>query len=163
MLARSGWLSLFLFICLWPQRAAGQDLAEAGALTSRSAASASSIKAPEVPSVKAPEDSSKSPHLLVAPVQHPEVANRQALEQKAGKNPAKLLLRSTPSGAQVFVNGMFVGNTPLLLVVAPGKYEVELRGSRLEHARNSVDLLPNETRTVSLSLSARYPTRVAVK
>jgi len=163
MLARVGWLSVFLCVCLCPRRAAAQDLAEAGALTSRSAASASSIKAPTIPSVKAPEDSSKSPHLLVAPVQHPEIANRQALEQKAGKNPSKLLLRSTPSGTQVLVNGMYVGNTPLLLVIAPRKYEVELRGTRLEHARSSVDLLPNETRTVSLSLSARYPTRVSAK
>lgn len=151
-----------LYACLCPQVTPGQAIAEAGVLTSGSVAAASGAKATTIPSIKTPEGP-KSPHLAVATIQHPEVANRQALEQNAGKNPGKLLLRSTPTGAQVFVNGMLVGNTPLLLVVAPGKYQVELRGARLEHAASSVDLLPNETRTVSLTLAARYPTRVSVK
>ena len=154
---------LSLYACLCPQVTPGQAIAEAGVLTSGSAAAASGVKAVTIPSIKTPEDPSKSPHLAVSTIHHPEAANRQALEQNAGKNPGKLLLRSTPTGAQVFVNGMLVGNTPLLLVVAPGKYQVELRGARLEHAASSLDLLPNETRTVSLTLAARYPTRVSVK
>lgn len=154
-------LSLYAFLC--PRVTLGQAIAEAGALTSGSAAAASGVKAVTIPSIKTPQDANKSPHLTIATIQHPEVTNRQALEQNAGKNPGKLLLRSAPTGAQVFVNGMLVGNTPLLLVVAPGKYQVELRGARLEHAASSVDLLPNETRTVSLTLAARYPTRVSVK
>ncbi len=156
-------LLLSLLTCLSSRRANAQDVVEAGALTSGSVAASSSMKIAPVPPSKIPENQSKSPHLAVTTNQHPEVANRQALEQKAGKNPSKLLLRSTPSGAQVFINGIFVGNTPLLLMVAPGKYQMELRGARQEHAASSVDLLPNETRTVALTLSARYPTRVSVR
>lgn len=156
-------LFLSLFLSLFPQRAEGQAVAEAGALTSSSASGASAAKAVIVPLPKVPRDEGKSPHLSVTTIQNPEVANRQLLEQKSGKNPGKFLLRSTPSAAQVWINGMFVGSTPLLLVVAPGKYQVELRGARMEHAAKSVDLLPNETRVVSLTLTARYPTRVSVR
>jgi hypothetical protein len=91
-----------------------------------------------------------------------EIINRKALEQRAGKNPCKLLLRSTPSAAQVFVDGAFVGESPLLLMVPPGKYQIEMRGHRLEFGQSAVDLLPRETREVALSLTARYPTRVTV-
>ncbi len=106
------------------------------------------------------QDPSKPQHLAAPTAPPPEVVNRQALEQHAGKNACKLLLRSVPSAAQVFVDGAFVGNSPMLLIVAPGKYQVEMRGHRLEFAERVVDLLPRETREVALSLTTRYPTRV---
>src|SRR5262249_50141744 len=124
-------LFLSLFACLLPLRANGQAIAEAGALNSSSASGANGVKAVIVPLPKLPIDQAKSQHLSVTTIQNPEVANRQILEQKSGKNPGKLLLRSTPTAAQVWINGMFVGSTPLLLVVAPGKYQVELRGTRM--------------------------------
>jgi hypothetical protein len=37
-----------------------------------------------------------------------------------------------------------------------------MRGRRLESGERAVDLLPRETREVALSLTSRYPTRVAV-
>jgi len=156
-------LFLSLFACFFPQRANGQAIVEAGALSSGSASGASAVKMAIAPLPKPPMDQAKSPHLSASTIQNPEVTNRQILEQKSGKNPGKLLLRSTPSAAQVWVNGMFVGSTPLLFTVAPGRYQVELRGARMEHAVKSVDLLPNETRIVSLTLSARYPTRASVR
>jgi hypothetical protein len=104
------------------------------------------------------------PQHLAAPLGPPSgLVNRQALEQHAGKNACKLLLRSTPSTAQVFVDGAFVGNSPLELVVAPGKYQIEMRGQRLDSARRQVDLLPRETREVALPLTARYPTHVTAQ
>ena len=156
-------LLLSLLLCLAPGFASGQTAAEAAGATAVSATAGSTAKASPFPSVATPGDKSKSPHLLVPTVQRPEVANRQNLEQNAGKHPGKLLLRSTPSGAQVWVNGMFVGHAPLLLIVAPGKYQVELRGQRMERASHAVDLLPDETRTVALTLSARYPTHASVR
>jgi hypothetical protein len=152
-----------LLLCLAPAFASGQAVAETAGATSVSAGAGSAVKAPPFPSDTTPEDKSKSPHLLASIAQRPEIANRQTLEQNAGKHRGKLLLRSIPSGGQVWVNGMFVGHAPLLLIVAPGKYQVEFRGQRMEHAEHTVDLLPDETRTVSLPLSARYPTRASVR
>ena len=156
-------LLLSLVVCLAPGLASGQAAVEAAGATSVSATAGSTAKAPSFPSDTTAGDKNKSPHLLAPTVQRPEVANRQSLEQNAGKHPGKLLVRCIPSGAQVWVNGMFVGQAPLLLIVAPGKYQVELRGQRMEHATHAVDLLPDEARTVSLTLSTRYPTHASVR
>jgi hypothetical protein len=109
------------------------------------------------------QDPAKPQHLATPLGPPSELVNRRALEQHAGKNACKLLLRSSPSPAQVFVDGAFVGNSPLELVVAPGKYQIEMRGQRLDSARRQVDLLPRETREVALPLTARYPTRVTAQ
>jgi hypothetical protein len=118
--------------------------------------------APAAPATTA-RDPAKPPHLAPPPGPASDLVNRQALEQHAGKNACKLLLRSTPSNAQVFVDGAFVGNSPLELVVAPGKYQIEMRGQRLDSARRQVDLLPRETREVAVPLTSRYPTRVTAQ
>jgi hypothetical protein len=70
------------------------------------------------------------------------------------------LLRSTPSQAQVWINNKPVGSTPILLIVPPGKYTVEMRGSRQETGRTDLALLPKETRELALKLEARYPSRI---
>ncbi len=156
-------LPLSLLLCLAPGFASGQAVAEAAGATSVSATAAGAAKAPSFPSDTTAGDKNKSAHLLAPAAQRPEVANRQALEGNAGNHPGKLLLRSIPYGAQVWINGMFVGHAPLLLIVAPGKYQVELRGQRMEYGSRAVDLLPGETRTVSLTLSVRYPTHASVR
>jgi hypothetical protein len=105
----------------------------------------------------------KASHHLIIPTGPPqEVVNRRTLELRAGMDAGKLLLRSAPSAAQAWVNGAFVGKTPLLLILAPGTYQVEVRGQRLESARQTVDLLPRETRDIALQMAARYPTNVSI-
>ena len=89
-------------------------------------------------------------------------ANRRALEDKAGKDAAKLMLRSVPSDAYVRLDGKIVGRTPLLLVIPPHQYKLTMDGTRMEHAERDVDLLPHETREYSLTLKPRYPTSVQI-
>ncbi len=106
---------------------------------------------------------SKSPHLPLREGPLPEFANRRALQERAGKDAAKLLLRSEPSGAQVWIDGGFVGNSPMLLLLAPGKYRIVMRGQRQEFAERVVGLLPRETRELVLPLTLRYPTRFSLR
>jgi hypothetical protein len=101
-----------------------------------------------------------SPHILTGSTAAGVEANRQALEAKAGKDGSRLLIRSIPSQAQVWINEKPVGNTPLLLIVPPGKYKIELRGARQENAQQEIAVLPRETREVTVKLELRYPTRV---
>jgi hypothetical protein len=117
---------------------------------------------PKIPSAPAtPAGQAASPHIVGSPSASPSVeANRQALESKAGTDGAKLLLRSTPSQAQVWINNQDVGNTPLLLIVPPGKYVVEMRGTRQETGKQELALLPRETREVAIKLDLHYPSRV---
>lgn len=114
------------------------------------------------PATPAKEHSTPT-HLPASASPAPEIANRQAIEQRAGKDGAKLLLRSVPSGARVWIDGAFVGNTPTLLLVAPGRYLLEMRGERFDFAARVINALPSETRDVTLQLAVRYPTRVSTR
>lgn len=152
---------LFLSVCCGICRA--QAVVETAGSTAVSATTATSAKQLGFPSTSLPQNANKSPHLASSSGPAPEVTNRQALEQKAGQDAGKLLLRSTPSGGQIWINNAFVGNSPMLLILAPGKYRVEMRGKRSEQGSRTVDLLPRETREVSVPLVARYPTSVTIR
>ncbi len=145
----------------------GQAVAEAAGANSVSASVASSIKPPTMPKFPATgagsspsSPSGSSAHLIASAGPPPEETNRKSLEASAGKDASKLLLRATPVEGQIWVNGKVVGKTPLLLVLAPGKYQVEMRGSRGQTGKRSVDLLPRETRELAVKLDQLYPGRV---
>jgi hypothetical protein len=156
-------LLFFLFFCVRCESTKAQATVEAAGATSASAAAAAKAKPLGWPSITLPDGKGKSPHLAASSDLPSDVANRRALEKQAGENAGKLLLRSVPSTAQVWIDGAFVGNSPMLLLLAPGKYRVELRGQRMEYAVRVVDLLPRETREIALTLAARYPTRASVR
>jgi len=149
-----------------------QAAAETAGATSVAGSVASSIKAPAFPKFPAVAGGSggapgspgagsgSSPHLVATNGPAPEDRNRKALEAKAGKDAGKVLLRSMPVEAQIWVNGQIVGKTPLLLVLPPGKYQVEMRGARGQTGRQTVDLLPRETREAVVKLEQLYPGRV---
>ena len=103
-----------------------------------------------------------SAHLPLREAEDVVGGNRRALEAKAGKDAAKVMLRSEPDGAWVMINGKGVGKTPLLLVLAPGVYRVEMNITQREPSQRQIDLLPKEKREVLLTLPARYPNRLEV-
>jgi len=146
----------------------GQAVAETAGANSVSASVASSIRPPTMPKfpgtgsgASSSAASASSPHLVASAGPPAEETNRKSLEASAGKDAGKILLRATPVEAQIWVNGKIVGKTPLLLLVAPGKYQIEMRGSRGQTGRRSVDLLPRETRELAVKLDQLYPARVA--
>jgi hypothetical protein len=112
---------------------------------------------------KPAEASQGSAHLVAPDGPPPEEVNRKALEENAGPDAGKLLLRSTPAGAQVFINGAYVGKAPMLLIVPPGKYKVEMRGGRMETGSQIVGLLANQTQQVAMTLRQLYPSSVSMK
>ena len=92
-----------------------------------------------------------------------EERNRRALEEKAGAEPSSLLLRSNPNHAKVWVDGKLVGKTPILLILPPGAFNIEMRGPRMEYGRRKVDILPKEKRTLLFPLNPPYPARVRIQ
>jgi hypothetical protein len=145
---------------------AAETAAETAAATSVSAGTAASAKVMQpfktipIQTKSSPSAPASSPHIVGSTKVTSVEANRHALEAQAGTDAARLLVRATPSQAQVWINNQPVGNTPLLLILAPGKYTLEMRGSRQETARQELALLPKETREVAVKLEVRYPTRV---
>ena len=149
--------------------ARAQAAVEYGGATAAANAGAS-IKPPKLtlnmpkPSAVRPSAASKSgTYLIVATGPAADVVNRRELEKKAGKDAGKLFVHSLPTAARVWINGKFVGTTPLSLIVPPGKYHLELQGKRLDSAEQDIGLLPRETREIAVSLKARYPTRVSIR
>lgn len=162
---------LVLLLCLGVSYAAAQAAAEYGGAVAATGARTLAVPFPKVQIPPVPDSKSSSAHLTVPvdrtlpthPVGETEALNRKALEARAGKDPAKVMLRSEPNKASVRVDGKPVGQTPLLLILAPGVYKVEMEGLSTEVARQQVDLLPKETREVVLTLKARYPTHVQLR
>lgn len=150
---------LLLFValpCVW----AAQDETSSAVSTT----SGVSMVAGEASSPAAnPKTQAKSAYVTASDGPTVGEANRKALEARAGAQAGKLLIRSVPSGSRVFVNDNYVGHTPLLLIVAPGKYKIQTLGPREESGEKTVDLGPKETREVALTLTARYPDHVATR
>lgn len=147
-----------------------QDTVEYGSAASSAAAKMAAVNSPKW-TANLPKDSKptgtnaakvSSSYLIISKGPSPDAANRRALEEKAGKDGAKMLLRSEPSGARVWINGAFVGATPILLIVPPGKYQIKVADDRSDIGEQGIGLLPRETREVVLHLAAHYPTRVAI-
>lgn len=142
--------------------ARAQALAESGAMTSHSAIAAQSAK-PLSSTTASSAKQSTSPHLAAQTGPPRDEVNRQDFEDNAGEKAGKLLLRSVPSGAEIFINGLFVGRTPLLMVIAPGKYTIDMRGQRQESGHSTIGVMPKETQTVVINLNQRYPASIAIR
>jgi hypothetical protein len=163
MLGHSGWKLwlLFVLVSISSQLARAQAIVEAAGATTNSGTAASSVKSAKAPSIDTAKATSSH---LVAPAGPPaDEANRKALEDQAGADAGKLMLHSVPSGAQIFINGLFVGRTPLLLVVPPGKYKLEMRGQRQDYGKRNIGLLPHETQDIIVTLGVLYPGRVSTR
>lgn len=158
------WGGLLLVILLvvpevWPQAAA--EYAGASA-----AASATTVKT-TTPAKPAAAAGKKTAFLhLPARMESREAVeekNRRGLEETAGPDAGKLLLRSVPSKARIWVNGKPVGYAPLLLILAPGTYQVAMGDETMGTAKQEVSLLPKETHTTVLTLASRYPRQVRLR
>lgn len=68
-----------------------------------------------------------------------------------------LNINSTPQGAQVYLNGRFVGNTPLTVRVTPGRQDVELRLAGYESYRTSLNVNPGQTLNINAALERIRP------
>lgn len=136
-----------------------QAVAEAAGATSVSAGVTAGVKPVVIPKFPGAAVNGTQ-HLIVSSGPPPQETNVREFQAQAGKDAGKVLLRATPNQAQIWVNGKIVGKTPLLLVLAPGKYEVEMRGARGETGKSTVALLPRETRELVVNLHSLYPARV---
>ena len=141
----------------------GQAAAETAATTSVAATAASQAKPPAFSTTPATGNAAAPGHVPLPSGPPPDVVNRRNLEQHAGRDAAKLLVRCDPRNSQVWINGAFVGTSPMLLILAPGKYQLEFRGPRQELATRTVDLLPHETREIAPTLTAHFPTKVIIR
>jgi|ERR1700730_10854157 len=140
-----------------------QAASQTAAASSVAAANPSEAKPVLIPATLAESHPNGSPHLNASSNPKTATLNRQVLERQAGRDAGKLLLRSEPPGAQVWIDGLFIGKTPVLLLLAPGRHRIEIQGPRQKFASRVLELLPRETSDVAMKLTVRYPTNVIVR
>jgi hypothetical protein len=137
--------------------------AQSGLSTPSAGIATNEAKAPPPAATLAnPRTETSSPNLVARTGPPEDEMNRKELEDNAGRDPASLMMRSAPTGAMIYINGAFVGHTPLLLNVAPAKYKIEMRGQRDDFAARTVGLLANDRQEILLTLQTRYPNRISM-
>lgn len=90
----------------------------------------------------------------------PEMANREYFRQQAGANGLRVNFRSEPAGASVWVDGRFVGQTPVELTLPAGPHQVKLLGPHQEFLERSIVVRSVNSLTFSFSLPPVYPTAI---
>ena len=165
-------LSLAFVVSLSARFAGAQAAAEYGQAVAAIGANVTGLtkRITAVPAGQKLDSTLSAPDKKSAPAPPPSeevtgAANLRDLEHRAGKDAAKLNLKSTPAKASVLIDGRLVGRTPLLVTLAPGSYKVEMQGPRMESGKQAVELHPLESRDVELHLSAppRYPTHIELR
>ncbi|HZW27490.1 MAG TPA: PEGA domain-containing protein [Trueperaceae bacterium] len=97
--------------------------------------------------------------IIVNPIPQADWVTDTALYY-VGDRPAQaaygtLQLRSTPSGAEAYVDGSFVGYTPLSFGTRPGRHEVRFVLAGYEEFTTSVNVSPGRTEPVNATLQQR--------
>jgi hypothetical protein len=82
------------------------------------------INATDAVAVPAAAPSAAAPATVAAPAAPPAVP---AAALDVGMEPASVEFNSTPNGADILVDGTFVGNTPSTLRITPGHHNLEIR------------------------------------
>ena len=144
--------------------AAAQSAAEYASTVAKT----SSIKPPATsPTIVFPQSASakqKSAHLTAREDRETlELTNRKLLEEQAGKEAGKLLIRSVPSEADVWIEELEVGKTPLLLTLHPGTYVVKVRALGTSVAEQRVGILAKKSHEVVVQLRVRYPAQIRLR
>jgi hypothetical protein len=93
----------------------------------------------------------------------PDEVNRKEFEDRAGEKGGKLLQRSMPSGADVFINDLIVGRTPLRMAAAPGPHKIDMCEARDDSGYAYVPVTPKATLTVAIDLKHSYPSSISIR
>ena len=85
-----------------------------------------------------------------------EIQNTNAEVETLWTTMSTLKISSIPSGAKVYVNGSYKGETPLTLELLPGTYTVKLTKEDYEDYTKTVEINPGETTTLSATLTPKF-------
>ena len=92
----------------------------------------------------------------------PQEINREWFAKQAGKTGAKLTIDAVPPQSSVWIDGKFVGQTPLTLTLPAGKHHLSLLGPRQEHADQTVDIASGKAQHMEIHLIQTYPEAVSI-
>jgi len=160
---------LFILILAGAVAMHGQAVMEYGAATGTSAAVTAAVK-PPVPNLGLPETTPnagsgaalKSPGVLVGNADSAAQTNRQFFQSQSGPNAGQVALHTVPDHAQAWIDGKFVGLTPLDLKLAPGRHQMVVRAPNMQEVARDFDLNAKQTQSIDLPMKSSYQNQVII-
>ena len=144
----------------------GQAAAEYGLAMGNSAGITTALK-PPVPNLGLPETTSNAGPGAAAGVpggtaESAAKTNRQFFQSHSGPDAAQIAVHTVPDNAQAWIDGKFVGPTPLDLKLAPGHHQVLVRAPNMHEAVREFDLAAKQTQSIDLPLKSSYQNQVVI-
>ena len=145
----------------------GQAAAEYGLATGNSAGMTSILR-PPVPNMGLPESTSNpgsgtassSAGVPGGTADAAAKTNRQFFQSHSGPDPAQIAVHTVPDHAQAWIDGKFVGPTPLDLKLAPGHHQVLVRAPNMHESVREFDLSAKQSQSIDLPLKSSYQNQV---
>ncbi len=147
-----------------------QSAVEYGILTGNSAAAATASARPAIPIPNlaipgSPASSGPGARSTGVPAGTAEEAaktNRQFFQSHSGPNAAQLAVHTVPDHAEAWIDGKFVGPTPLDMRLAPGHHQMLVRAPNMQESAREFDLAAKQTQSIDLALKSSYQNQVVI-
>jgi hypothetical protein len=147
----------------------GQSAVEYGIMTGNSAGVTTALK-PPVPNMGLPESTSSagpgaassSAGVPGGSAESAAKTNRQFFQSHSGANAAQITVHTVPDHAQSWIDGKFVGPTPLDMKVAPGHPQVLVRAPNMHEAVQEFDLAAKQAQSIDVPLKSSYQNQVII-
>jgi hypothetical protein len=146
-----------------------QSAVEYGIMTGNSAGVTTALK-PPVPNMGLPESTSgtgpgaasSSAGVSGGTAESAAKTNRQFFQSHSGANAAQIAVHTVPDHAQAWIDGKFVGPTPLDMKLAPGHHQVLVRAPNMHESEREFDLAAKQTQSIDLPLKSSYQNQVVI-
>jgi hypothetical protein len=162
--------ALFILTVTGTAAVHGQSVVEHGIITTNSANAAAKLGTPVgnmgLPASAPSPSTGAAPGLTSLPVGNTEVAtkmNLQFFQDHAGPDAAQVTVHTVPDHAQVWIDGKFVGQTPLDLKLAPGHHQLLVRAPNMQESTREFDLTAKQTQSIDLPLKSSYQSQVVIQ
>jgi hypothetical protein len=150
---------------------AGQSGVEYGTvMSSNSVGVAASVKPPmprtglpDSLSSAGPSATSSSTFLPAGTAEAAAKTNRQFFQDHSGPDAAQVSLHTVPDHAEAWIDGKFVGITPLELKLAPGHHRVLVHLPNMQEFVREFDLASKQTQPIDLTLKSLYQSQVNIR
>ncbi|HXP81290.1 MAG TPA: PEGA domain-containing protein [Verrucomicrobiae bacterium] len=160
---------LFILIFAGALAMHAQAVAEYGAAMGNSAGVTAAVK-PPAPNLGLPETAANagsgaalnSPGVPGGNAESAAQTNKQFFQSQSGPNAAQVAVHTVPDHAQAWIDGKFVGPTPLDLKLAPGHHQVLVRAPNMQEVVRDFDLTAKQTQAIDLAMKSSYQNQVII-
>ncbi len=161
---------LFILIVAGTALVHGQAAIEHATLTTNSPGAAANLKQPisnmGLPASAPSPSTGGASGLTPPPEGNTEAAtkmNLQFFQDHSGPDAAQVSVHTAPDHAQVWIDGKFVGPTPVDLKLAPGHHRLLVRAPNMQESTREFDLTAKQTQSIDLPLKSSYQSQIAIQ